>query len=122
MVDADSGNILKFTSANRWTDKATATDIYNKVKDTGSAIITKVATKRKVEKAPLLYDLTTLQKEANSQHGFTAEHTLSIAQKLYEAKFITIQEHQAAIFRMMYLPPFPNSSRIWRIIRNLEKK
>lgn len=89
VVDADSGNILKFTSANRWTDKATATDIYNKVKDTGSAIITKVTTKRKVEKAPLLYDLTTLQKEANSQHGFTAEHTLSIAQKLYEAKFIT---------------------------------
>ena len=89
VVDADSGNILKFTSANRWTDKATATDIYNKVKDTGSVIITKVATKRKVEKAPLLYDLTTLQKEANSQHGFTAEHTLSIAQKLYEAKFIT---------------------------------
>ena len=89
VVDADSGNILKFTSANRWTDKATATDIYNKVKDTGSAIITKVGTKRKVEKAPLLYDLTTLQKEANSQHGFTAEHTLSIAQKLYEAKFIT---------------------------------
>lgn len=89
VVDADSGNILKFTSVNRWTDKTTATDIYNKVKDTGSAIITKVAIKRKVEKAPLLYDLTTLQKEANSQHGFTAEHTLSIAQKLYEAKFIT---------------------------------
>ena len=89
VVDADSDNILKFTSANRWTDEATATDIYNKVKDTGSAIITKVVTKRKVEKAPLLYDLTTLQKEANSQHGFTAEHTLSIAQKLYEAKFIT---------------------------------
>ena len=89
VVDADSGNILKFTSANRWADKGTATDIYNKVKDTGSAIITKVVTKRKVEKAPLLYDLTTLQKEANSQHGFTAEHTLSIAQKLYEAKFIT---------------------------------
>ena len=89
VVDTDSGNILKFTSVNRWTDKATASDIYNKVKETGSVIITKVATKRKVEKAPLLYDLTTLQKEANSQHGFTAEHTLSIAQKLYEAKFIT---------------------------------
>lgn len=89
VVDTDSGNILKFTSANRWTDKATATDIYNKVKETGSVIITKVVTKQKIEKAPLLYDLTTLQKEANSQHGFTAEHTLSIAQKLYEAKFIT---------------------------------
>ena len=30
VVDADKGNILKFTSANRWTDKATATAIYNK--------------------------------------------------------------------------------------------
>ena len=38
---------------------------------------------------PLLYDLTTLQKEANAKHGFTAEKTLSIAQKLYEAKLIT---------------------------------
>ena len=89
VVDAESGNILKFTSANRWTDKATATDIYNKVKETGTAVITKIATKRKVEKAPLLYDLTTLQKEANTQYGFTAEHTLAIAQKLYEAKLIT---------------------------------
>ena len=89
VVDAESGNILKFTSANRWTDKAMATDIYNKVKDTGTAVITKVATKRKVEKVPLLYDLTTLQKEANTLYGFTAEHTLAIAQKLYEAKLIT---------------------------------
>ena len=47
VVDADNGNILKFTSANRWTDKAMATDIYNKVKDAGSATITKIATKRK---------------------------------------------------------------------------
>ena len=89
VVDAESGNILKFTSANRWTDKAMATDIYNKVKETGIAFITQVATKRKVEKAPLLYDLTTLQKDANTQYGFTAEHTLAIAQKLYEAKLIT---------------------------------
>ena len=89
VVDVESGNILKFTSANRWTDKATATDIYNKVKETGTAVITQVATKRKMEKAPLLYDLTTLQKDANTQYGFTAEHTLAIAQKLYEAKLIT---------------------------------
>ena len=89
VVNAENGNVLKFSSANRWTDKETATAIYNKVKETGEAIITKVATKCKVEKAPLLYDLTTLQKEANMQYGFTAEHTLSIAQKLYEAKLIT---------------------------------
>ena len=89
VVNDENGNIMKFTSVNRWTEKAIATDIYNKVKAAGTAIITKVTTKRKVEKTPLLYDLTTLQKEANAQHGFTAEHTLSIAQKLYEAKHIT---------------------------------
>ncbi len=89
VVDAENGNVLKFSSINRWTDKETAASIYNKVKETGSAVITKVITKRKVEKVPLLYDLTTLQKEANTQYGFTAEHTLSVAQKLYEAKLIT---------------------------------
>ncbi|MFS2674307.1 sigma-54-dependent transcriptional regulator [Parabacteroides distasonis] len=37
--------------------------------------------KEKTEETPLLYDLTTLQKEANAKHGFTAEQTLEIAQK-----------------------------------------
>jgi DNA topoisomerase-3 len=36
-----------------------------------------------------LYDLTTLQKEANSRHGFSADKTLNIAQALYEAKKIS---------------------------------
>ncbi len=38
---------------------------------------------------PLLYDLTTLQKEANRKHGFSADKTLSIAQNLYEKKITT---------------------------------
>ncbi|MFZ1614197.1 MAG: DNA topoisomerase 3 [Holophaga sp.] len=37
----------------------------------------------------LLYDLTALQKEANKRFGFTAEHTLEVAQTLYEAKLIS---------------------------------
>jgi DNA topoisomerase-3 len=41
------------------------------------------------QEPPLLYDLTALQKKANSRHGFSADKTLSIAQKLYEAKLIT---------------------------------
>ena len=36
------------------------------------------------EQPPLLYDLTSLQKEANTRHGFSAEKTLGIAQELYE--------------------------------------
>ena len=38
---------------------------------------------------PLLYDLTALQKDANSRHGFSADKTLSIAQSLYEKKITT---------------------------------
>ncbi|WP_052813024.1 DNA topoisomerase [Desulfonatronum thioautotrophicum] len=36
--------------------------------------------------APLLYDLTALQKEANARYGFSAKQTLDMAQKLYEAE------------------------------------
>ena len=38
----------------------------------------------KSESSPLLYDLTTLQREANSRFGFSAKRTLQIAQALYE--------------------------------------
>lgn len=38
---------------------------------------------------PLLFDLTTLQKEANRKHGFSADKTLSLAQALYEKKIIS---------------------------------
>ena len=38
---------------------------------------------------PLLYDLTTLQKDANRRQGFSADKTLSIAQSLYEKKITT---------------------------------
>ncbi len=51
---------------------------------------------------PLLYDLTTLQREANAQFGFTAKKTLETAQKLYEQhKLLTYPERTAAIFRMI---------------------
>ena len=36
------------------------------------------------QSAPLLYDLTSLQREANTRHGFSARRTLAAAQKLYE--------------------------------------
>ena len=41
------------------------------------------------QEPPLLYDLTTLQKEANTKLNFFADKTLSIAQKLYEGKLIS---------------------------------
>lgn len=82
-------DILKFMSERRWTEKDPAVAVYNKMYGQRTATLRKIGRVEKVEEAPLLYDLTTLQKEANRKYGFTAEHTLEIAQKLYEAKLIT---------------------------------
>jgi DNA topoisomerase-3 len=46
--------------------------------------ITLLETKERRERAPLLYDLTSLQREANSRFGFTARRTLAAAQRCYE--------------------------------------
>jgi DNA topoisomerase-3 len=46
--------------------------------------ITQLETKERKERPPLLYDLTSLQREANSRFGFTARRTLSAAQRCYE--------------------------------------
>ena len=81
--------VVKFSSMEKWKNKEEATTLYNKVKEQMCATIVKVEKKEKVENPPLLYDLTTLQKEANTKHGFTAEQTLDLVQKLYEAKLVT---------------------------------
>ena len=81
--------IVKFASVEKWKDKEEAAALYNKVKAQMAATVVKVEKKEKVENPPLLYDLTTLQKEANTKHGFTAEQTLDLVQKLYEAKLVT---------------------------------
>lgn len=88
-VKGADNDILKFTSERRWTEKEPAVAVYNKMHGQRTATLRKIERAEKVEEAPLLYDLTTLQKEANRKYGFTAEHTLEIAQKLYEAKLIT---------------------------------
>lgn len=53
------------------------------------AIIKKVERKEKSEKAPALYDLTTLQRDANRLLGYTAQQTLDYLQSLYEKKLCT---------------------------------
>lgn len=68
-------------------DKAEA--VRAEVVGAGTVRVVSVERKEAREQPPLLYDLTTLQKEANSRHGFPAEKTLDIAQALYERKFIT---------------------------------
>jgi DNA topoisomerase-3 len=53
--------------------------------------ITKLETSTKKERAPLLYDLTSLQRDANTRFGFSARRTLAAAQRLYE-------EHKAITY------------------------
>src|SRR3954466_518947 len=50
----------------------------------GRGEITKLEKTKRSEKPPLLYDLTSLQREANTRFGFSARRTLSAAQRLYE--------------------------------------
>ena len=57
----------------------------------GQGEITKLETTKRSEKAPLLYDLTSLQREANTRYGFSARRTLAAAQRLYE-------EHKALTY------------------------
>lgn len=51
--------------------------------------VTKVEGKNVTEKPPLLYDLTTLQRQMSANFGLTATETLATLQKLYESKFVT---------------------------------
>ncbi|MFL5844009.1 MAG: DNA topoisomerase 3 [Solirubrobacteraceae bacterium] len=59
--------------------------------DGGEGEITKLDKTKRTEKAPLLYDLTSLQREANNRYGFSARRTLGAAQRLYE-------EHKALTY------------------------
>ena len=52
-------------------------------------VITSVAKKNALAHPPSLYDLTTLQRDMNKRHGFTADQTLKLAQSLYEKKHLT---------------------------------
>jgi DNA topoisomerase III len=70
---------------NRLDNREAAEEIAGKVRG-GTGVVKKAEKKTATEKPPLLYDLTELQRHANSRFGFTAERTLRAAQSLYEEK------------------------------------
>ena len=78
-LKADSGRIASMDEANTLKSTCAGT----------SAICTSIKRERKAEQPPKLYDLTTLQREANRLFGFTAKQTLDYAQHLYEKKLLT---------------------------------
>ena len=78
-LKADSGRIASMDEA----------DTLRQACAGASAICSSVKREKKTEQPPKLYDLTTLQREANRLFGFTAKQTLDYAQQLYEKKLLT---------------------------------
>ena len=76
-------------SSKRLSQKEDAETLLANCRKEVSTVVQKVERKEKNEKPPQLYDLTTLQRDANRLLGFTAQQTLNYAQSLYEKKLIT---------------------------------
>lgn len=80
---------FKAYSKDKYSDKVEAEKLYQSLKNCPELTVVKAERKVVTEEAPLLFDLTGLQKKANILYGFSADKTLSIAQTLYEKKLIT---------------------------------
>ena len=76
-------------SVDKYASQDEATEHRQDVLESSEVRVIKVESRETTENVPLLYDLTSLQRDANRRHGFPAEKTLNIAQDLYEAKLIT---------------------------------
>ena len=83
---------LKVNGAEAVSEKIVSTEDAENVKTAcadRSAVCVSVKREQKKEQPPKLYDLTTLQREANRIFGYTAKQTLDYAQSLYEKKLLT---------------------------------
>ena len=76
-------------SSRRFSQKADAEALLTSCRKEVGATVQNVESKEKSENPPQLYDLTTLQRDANRLLGFTAQQTLNYAQSLYEKRLIT---------------------------------
>ena len=76
-------------SSKRFSQKSDAETLFKNCRKEAHTTVQKVERKEKNEKPPLLYDLTTLQRDANRLLGYSAQQTLDYAQSLYEKKLIT---------------------------------
>ena len=79
----------QFIHTEEFKNKETAETAYRKITSGSVATMTKVERKRAFQQAPLLYDLTALQKDCNVHYDLTADNTLAIAQSLYEKKLVS---------------------------------
>ena len=81
------------------------------------AVCASAARGKKTEQPPKLYDLTTLQREANQLFGFTAKQTLDYAQTLYEKKLLTYPRTDSQYLTDDMLPVAENLvSGLWELV------
>ena len=89
VATASGGIVFTVQSTAKWEQQPEAIAALQRVKDAGQLVVKSVERKEASQEPPLLYDLTTLQKEANTKLNFSADKTLSIAQSLYEKKVMS---------------------------------
>ena len=73
----------------RFSNKKQAELLLNECKNSKSVAVKQINKTERTENPPKLYDLTSLQRDANRLLGYTAQQTLDYAQSLYEKKLIT---------------------------------
>ncbi len=76
-------------SSERFKDKSQAEELLAECRKSSQAVVQKSECKEKSERPPALYDLTTLQRDANRLLGYSAQQTLDYTQALYEKKLVT---------------------------------
>jgi DNA topoisomerase-3 len=97
--------------ADRMWDAASATAIADAVRGKPAEVTDEA--KPSTQASPLLYDLTTLQREANGRFGFSAKTTLSLAQTLYEKyKLITYPRTDSRALPEDYLATVKNTVKM----------
>ena len=85
-VELDCGSLV--VSSARIDDENAAVSLAGKCNG-NPAVVKNIDRQTKKVNPPKLYDLTTLQREANRQYGYTAQQTLDYTQSLYESKLVT---------------------------------
>ena len=94
-------------SGKRFSDKADAEALAAKCREDHQVRVDSVETKEKMEKPPLLYDLTSLQRDANKVLGFSAQQTLDTLQSLYEKKLVTYPRTDSRFLTEDMAPSLP---------------
>lgn len=106
------GVLLKSISLEKWNNKQEVEQALKLIEKQSEVKVDKVQAKTIREDAPLLFDLTSLQKRANELFGFSANETLSIAQSLYEKQFITYPRTSCKYIPEDLWPEIPNLLKV----------